>query len=231
MIGQVVASGKPLAAMRALMISGAVVLGHVPLPIGFVGKLEATFVADKRLDAAMRSHVSVEQCLPQVGLLAQLTFKGSRPDATMLPLMVDKVAFGDKTGLAHVTCVRLLALMFDPHVLLDARLVEHLFANGTRRVEGALLVFRQKVDFMLKADVSSQTRSVHKDFPAVGTFLGLPIMLALFVPVQISLSLEHFPAMTKELFWRLHRPVFLMNSFVLGQVAVPFEGFPTDSAG
>ena len=40
----------------------------MPLPVGLDAELQAAFVADEGLDAAMRSHVLVKQGLADVGL-------------------------------------------------------------------------------------------------------------------------------------------------------------------
>ena len=63
-VGEVVAAREPLVAVRAGVVPRARVLGHVALPVGLVGELQAALVADEGLDAAVRAHVRVEQRLP-----------------------------------------------------------------------------------------------------------------------------------------------------------------------
>lgn len=50
--------------VRTLIVPAAIVLCHVPLPVGLGAKLQATLVAHKGLDASVRSHVSIQQTLP-----------------------------------------------------------------------------------------------------------------------------------------------------------------------
>ena len=82
MVGEVVAAREPLVAVRAGVVPRARVLGHVALPVGLVGELQAALVADEGLDAAVRAHVRVEQRLPEVGLPAEL-----QEIMTQLPLV------------------------------------------------------------------------------------------------------------------------------------------------
>ncbi len=67
-IREVVAPGESLATVRALVVPGARVLGHVALPVGLVGELEAALVADERLHPAVGAHVGVQQGLTKVSL-------------------------------------------------------------------------------------------------------------------------------------------------------------------
>lgn len=133
----------------------------------------------------------------------------------MLPLVIHQVAFGDKAGLAVFTLVRLLTLMLDPDVLVDASLVKGLHADGTVGVEVALLVRGQEVGLVLQPDVSGQAGAVDKDFATIFTLLRLALMLPFLVPVQVSLSLEHFATVTEELFGWLDWSVLQVNPLVL----------------
>lgn len=50
-IGQVVVSGETFVAEVAAVVAASGMLGHVSLPVGLVGELEAALVADERLHA------------------------------------------------------------------------------------------------------------------------------------------------------------------------------------
>jgi len=140
MVSKVVATGELLAALTALEVARALVLGHVALPVGLVGELEAAGVANEGLDAAVRPHVRVKEVLAEVGFAAELALKRPRSHTLVLPLMIQQIALRDKLLLADITLERLLTLMLDADVLVDARLVEHLVADGAVSVQGALLV-------------------------------------------------------------------------------------------
>ena len=60
---------------RVIAISG--MLDDMSLPIGLVGKLKATLIANKRFDAFMRSHVGIKLVLPEVSFATELTFERS----------------------------------------------------------------------------------------------------------------------------------------------------------
>lgn len=62
----------------------------------------------------MRSHVLLQQSLPQVSLVAELTLEGSLSAVLVLPHVIDKVALGHKLFLAHLTLKGLLSLMLNP---------------------------------------------------------------------------------------------------------------------
>jgi hypothetical protein len=230
MVGEVVASRKPLVAVRTGVVPRARVLRHVPLPVGLVGKLQAALVADEGFDAAVRAHVGVKQRLPQVGLAAELALKRPRPDALMLPHVVVQVALGHERVLAHLALICLLLLVLDSNVLVDARFVGHLVADGAGGVQRALFVLGHKILLMAQPDVAREAGAVNKDLAAVGALFRLLLVLALLVPVEVALSLKHLAAVAEELLGRLLRPVFHVDALVLGQVAVPLERLATDVA-
>ena len=87
--------------------------------------------------------------------------------------------------------------MLDADVLVDARLVEHLITDRAFGVERTLLVLGQEPDLVAHPNVPRQTGSMDKHLSAIVALLGLFVVLAFLVPVQISLSLEHFAAVTK----------------------------------
>lgn len=133
MVGQIVGPRKFLRALTTLEGSRPRVLGYVTLPIGLGGKLKAAIITHKGLDSFVRPHVSLQQTLPVVGFSAELTLERPRPDAFVLPLVILEVVLGNKAHLADFTHERLLALMLDTYVLIDASFVEHLVANRTLR--------------------------------------------------------------------------------------------------
>lgn len=129
-------------------------LRHVTLPIGLVGKLQATLVAHKRFDASVRSHVSIQKALPQIGLSAQLALERPRSHALVLPLVIEQITLGHKALLANVTLIWFLALVFDTNVLVDAGLVEHLLAHRTLGIQRTFLVGGQKVGLVFQPHMS-----------------------------------------------------------------------------
>lgn len=118
-ISQVVASGKLLVAVFALVVPGACVLGHVPLPVALHGELEPALVADEGLDPAVGAHVLLQQGLAQVGLFALGAFERSLSLILVLPHMIHQVAFRHKCFLTDVARIRFLAVVFHPDVLVD----------------------------------------------------------------------------------------------------------------
>lgn len=118
-ISQIVASGKLLVAVFALVVPGAGVLGHVPLPVALHGKLEPALVADEGLDPAVGAHVLLQQGLAQVGLLALGAFERSLSLILVLPHMIHQVAFRHKCFLTDVAGIRLLPVVLHPNVFVD----------------------------------------------------------------------------------------------------------------
>ena len=151
---------------------------------------------------------------------AELALEGPRADPLVLPHVVVEVALGDERVLADVARVGLLLLVLDADVLVDARLVEHLVADGARRVEGALLVVGHKVLLVPQPHMPRQARPVDEHLAAVAALLWLLLVLALLVPVEVALRPKHLPAVAEELLDRLLRPVLHVNALVLRQVAV-----------
>lgn len=196
---------------------------YVPLPIGLVCKLEPALVAHEGLDPAVGAHVGVQETLPEVGLATERALERPGADPLVLPGVVVKVALGHKGLLANITRVRLLSVVLDADVLGNTCLVEHLAADRALGVQRALLVLWHEADLMLHTDVSGQAGTVDEDVSTEVAFLGLLVVLTFLVPVEVALGLEHLPAVAEELLLGLHRPVLLMDPFVLREVAVTLE--------
>ena len=125
-VGKIVASREPFAAIGAFEISYSGMLGNVPLPIGLVGKLKAALVTNKRLQTFMRPNVGVQLRLSDVGLAAHLTFERPRSETFMLVLVVFQVVLGNEPHFTNITSVGFQALMLDSDMLVNAGLVKHL---------------------------------------------------------------------------------------------------------
>ena len=71
------------------------------------------------INTFVRSHVSVEQTLSEVGLVAGHALEGPGPDALVLPGVVHQVALGHEADLADVAFERLLTVVFDSDVFVN----------------------------------------------------------------------------------------------------------------
>lgn len=223
MVGQVVGPRELLWALGALEGPGSRMFGNVTLPIGLGGELKAAVVAHKRLDALVGPHVSLEQALPIVGLSAQITLEWPRPHPFMLPLVVLEVVLRHKAHLADLADKRLHALMLDPDVFVDARLVEHLAADRALGRQRGLLVVWHKVVLMLQPDVSGEARAVYKNLSAKVALFRHALVHLLRVPVQRPLSAEHFATVAKYLLFLFNWSVYIMDPLVLAEVRMPLE--------
>ena len=114
MVVQVVFPGELLVASVALKALDPLVLGGVPLQIRLVGELHPALVADEGFDPPVAESVGVQQGLPGIGFLAELTLEGSGPHYPVLPHVVVQIALGDETLFAHLALERSQPLVYHP---------------------------------------------------------------------------------------------------------------------
>ena len=78
-----------------------------------------SFFGGESVNTFVRSHVSVEQTLSEVGLVAGHALEGPGPDALVLPGVVHQVALGHEADLADVAFERLLTVVFNSDVFVN----------------------------------------------------------------------------------------------------------------
>ena len=73
----------------------------------------------KSVNTFVRSHVSIEQTLSEVGLVAGHAFEGPGSDALVLPRVVHEVALRHEADLADVAFERLLPVVLYSDVFVN----------------------------------------------------------------------------------------------------------------
>ena len=76
------------------------------------------------INTFVRSHVSVEQTLSEVGLVAGHALERPGPDTLVLPGVVHQVALGHEADLADVAFERLLTVVFDSDVFVNTAKIQ-----------------------------------------------------------------------------------------------------------